>query len=598
MLVIMTVFAIGVWVADDHKDTDVWMPTDKWRIAHLIVWSLLLIETLFWVAITDTKATLIVLVVGSAIFVALGLFQPKRFKIANRMIVPMIALALGLFLLLVPSPFVGSVPSEIGPSMKAGAAITQQVWQADGVLFGSGPGTFMYNYLRFKPIEINNTNLWNVSFDRSLSHVTNVAATWGLLPTLVYIGFILWLLWMAIHALVIKQVEEDWQTIAVLSSVWVMTVAAQIVYASDIVLTTLFWVFSGLLVSAVVPQMRKVFFAQSQRAALLVSMLFVSTGILFIICLATATQWFSGEMMINKAQRVVVDDPEKSLEVIKGAAVINPWNADYQRMYALGLLRDVNAAINNQDELPVVQEKVEGAAIAANRAVALEPMHAKNHEMRRLVYASITSFAQGADRHALDSAIMAQRLDPTNPLRHMRVSRSFVTAAEQASVLISEEEEKLATVGALLGQAELAIEQAISLRPNYAPLYYTRGLIYDRQGRLDEAIDQIGRLVIASPNDAVLRFELGVLQLRAGETDKARIDFEAAIAIEPTFANAKWYLSSVYELEERAEDAIRQLEDIAILDPANVRVQQRIDLIRAGIVQAEIEEIEPLETVE
>jgi Flp pilus assembly protein TadD len=598
MLVVMTVFAMGIWVADDHKETDVWLPTNQWRISHLVVWSLLLIETLFWVAITDTSATLIVLVVGSGVFVALGLYQPKRFKVANRMIVPMIALALALFLLLVPSPFAGSVPSEIGPSMKAGSSIAHQTWKADGIFLGSGPATFAYDFSRFKPLEINNTSLWNVKFDRSLSHILNLSATWGLFPTVVYVGFMIWLLWAALHALVIKKVKEDWQTIAVLSSVWLMTVVAQAVYASDIVLTALFWMFSGLLVSAIVPQMRRVSFANNQRIALLTSMLFVSTGILFLLSLAAATQWFSGEVIINRAESLVVSDPEKSLEAVRSATVINPWNADYQRMYALGLLRGVERSIQNGDEVSIVQEKVERAAIAANRAVSLEPMQAGNHEMRRLVYASITSFAQGADRLALDSSIMAQRLDPTNPIRHMRVSRSFIVAAEQAAVLISDEGEREATVGALLGQAESAIEQAISLRSSYAPLYYTRGLIYDRQGRLDEAISQLSRLVIASPNDAVLRFELGVLQLRAGNTDKSRMDFEAALKIEPTFSNAKWYLSSVYELDERFEDAIRQLEDIAILDPKNIRVQQRIDLIRAGIVPEEAEEIESLEPLE
>ena len=113
--------------------------------------------------------------------------------------------------------------------------------------------------------------------------------------------------------------------------------------------------------------------------------------------------------------------------------------------------------------------------------------------------------------------------------------------------------------------------------------------------RLNDAIGQIESLIIQSPQDAVLRFELGVLQLRAGNKERARLAFEGALERSPTYANAKWYLVALYEESGDIDDAILQLEDLLILNPDDSIIQDKLALLHQGKIDAEAaEEVVPL----
>ncbi|MEK7529606.1 MAG: tetratricopeptide repeat protein [Patescibacteria group bacterium] len=593
LLSTLSVFALGIWIVDDHDDTDVWLPTTVWRKAHWPVWIVLWLSTLVWLLVTDTLLTQIVLLVGSGALLALGLYQPSRFVKPLRMLALMAVFGLGLVLLLVPSPFTGRVSSEIGLNLRAATHITTATLQNEGWLFGSGPGSYLYDYLRYRPEEIVRTSFWALPFDHSFSYLLDVAATWGLVPTVLYAAFILWTLWRLVHALLVKRVREHWQTLAVLGSVWLMAVVAQLVYASDAVLMTLFWMLAGLVVAHAVLHTRAIPFKSNARVALASSGLFVATGIVTVLCVSVMVQWFGASLFVDGARRHG-DEPYAVDRLLLRAIRLNPWSADYRRMHAFSHLRIADQLAGEASPPELVQQRVQFAIDDVSRAVALEPRDVLNHEARRAIFASLGRVVAGADKAAADSALQAASLDPHNPVRWQRVAESYLIMATNAESVIQNASEREATALGLLAEAEAAVERAIEKKPNYAPSYYTRSLVYKQQGRLDEAIAQLSALVVNTPGDAVLRFELGVLHLQKGSFEKARMDFEAAVALQPTFANAKWYLASVYEFEGRTDEALVQLEDLRVLDPENRDVQARIELMRNGILVPP-DKTEPLE---
>lgn len=593
LLSVLSVFALGIWIVDDHDTTDVWLPTSKWRLAHWPVWVVLWLSTLVWLLVTDTILTQIVLLVGSGALVALGLFQPNRFVKPLRMLALMAVFGLGLVLLLIPSPLTGRVSTEVGLNLRGAAHVTAAALQNEGWLFGSGPGSYLYDYLRYRPEEIVRTSFWNLPFDHSFSSVLDIAATWGLVPTILYAAFVLWVLWRLMHALLVQRVREHWQTLAVLGSVWLMTAAAQLIYASDTVLMMLFWMLTGLVVAHAVPHTRAIPFKSNARVALASSGLFVATGTVAVLSVTVMLQWFTASLFVDGARRHS-DEPYVIDRMLLRAIRLNPWSADYRRMHALSHVRIADRLAWEAAAPELVQERVQFAVDDIGRAVALEPRDVLNHEARRAIFASLGRVVAGADKAATDSALQAASLDPHNPVRWQRVAESYLVMATNAASVIQNASERAAAVEGLLAEAESAVERAIAKKPNYTPSYYTRSLVYEKQGRLDEAIAQLSALVVNTPGDAVLRFELGVLHLRQGAFEKARMDFETAVALQPTFANAKWYLASVYESEGRTDDALRQLEDLRILDPENRDVQDRIELMRSGILLSP-DETKPLE---
>ncbi|OGL72078.1 hypothetical protein A3C17_00080 [Candidatus Uhrbacteria bacterium RIFCSPHIGHO2_02_FULL_53_13] len=579
-LSLLSVLALGIWIVDDHDDTDVWLPTRAWRFMHWPVWIVLWATTVVWLLATDTVLTQIVLLVGSGALVALGLYQPNRFVKPLRMLALMVAFGLSLVLLLVPSPFTGRVSPEIGLNLRAAGRIATSALSNEGWLFGSGPGSYFYDYLQYRPVEIVRSSFWALPFDHSFSYFLDIAATWGLVPTLAYAACILWVLWRLVHALLVRRTHEHWQTLAVLGSVWLMAVASQIIYASDVVLMTLFWIMTGLVVAHTVSRRRTITFVSNARVALVSSGLFVATGIVAVLGVSAMLQWVAASAFVSAAERHS-DEPNRADRLLLRAIRLNPWDANALRMHALVHVRIAEQM--SDDEAPeAVQQRVQWAINDINRAIQLEPRNVQSHEVRRAISSSLGRMVVGADQAATQSALVAASLDPNNPVRWQRVAESYLVMATNARRTIVDEEERAVTVQGLLAEAERSIETAIDKKPNYAPSYYTRGLVYEQQGRLDEAIAQLFAIVANTPNDSILRFELGVLHLRQGAFEKARMDFETAVSLQPTFANAKWYLASVYESEGRADEAMVQLQDLLILDPENKNVRDRIELLKDG----------------
>lgn len=598
---VMSVFAIGIWIVDDHAHSDTWLPTRGWRYAFRIVGSLILASSLVLLLLTDTQTSQIVLLVGTGTIVALGLFMPKRFTNASRMMLPMGLFALSLLMLLVALPTYSKIPVEVGPNLSTTWQVTKAALGADGYLFGSGPGSFDVDMARFRPAELNGSPFWQARFDHGSMHWLNLLATWGIVPLALLLLFICWVAYMSFEALVLKNDREDWQTIAVLFSVWVMLVASMAVYSSNITLQVLFWLITGLLVSHISRHRKALTFNRDKRASLVTSFLFVGTGVLLLAGVLMSLQWFYGEASIAKATALQKDGAqiEEVRSHILRAARSNPWDASYYRAAALSDLKVIDSLDPSMENLLETQGGLIREAIGfANRAVMLNVRDARNYEVARMVHMKAMSFDGAADTVILDAAIAARQLDPNNPARHYRVAQAFINSADRAAVVLPDDEQRPQVLSGLLSQAESAIESAIALKSSYAPAYYTRTLILERQGRLEEAIFQLEQLVVSAPRDAVLRFELGVMHLNAGQTELATQDFETAVLLSPTFGNAKWYLASMYESDGRIEDARIQLQDVLILDPTNDKVINRLKLLKDGGGVDDSRGVEPLEVVE
>jgi len=84
---------------------------------------------------------------------------------------------------------------------------------------------------------------------------------------------------------------------------------------------------------------------------------------------------------------------------------------------------------------------------------------------------------------------------------------------------------------------------------------------------------------------------LGMLYLERGQEgdyDLAGEAFANAITLMPTYANAYWYLASVYEGKGMLEQAIVELERVLTMDPANETVLARIAELEEGLIASEL----------
>ena len=72
-------------------------------------------------------------------------------------------------------------------------------------IIGSGPGTYLYNFSKFKPAEFNNNLFWNIRFDKAGSEILEKASTIGILGALSYLLIAVFVMGMFLKNIVIAR---------------------------------------------------------------------------------------------------------------------------------------------------------------------------------------------------------------------------------------------------------------------------------------------------------------------------------------------------------------------------------------------------------
>ena len=138
------------------------------------------------------------------------------------------------------------------------------------------------------------------------------------------------------------------------------------------------------------------------------------------------------------------------------------------------------------------------------------------------------------------------------------------------------------------------LEKSIGLKNDYAPARFLLVQVYDRQGKLADAIKRAEELVMLNNTDIGALFQLGFLYYKNSQFDDAKLVFERTIQLSPNYSNARYFLGLIYDREVPADvktladklaakaKAIEQFEKIAELNPDNNEVKQILANLKAG----------------
>jgi tetratricopeptide (TPR) repeat protein len=88
------------------------------------------------------------------------------------------------------------------------------------------------------------------------------------------------------------------------------------------------------------------------------------------------------------------------------------------------------------------------------------------------------------------------------------------------------------------------------------------GLIYLKQGKLDESIEELNLIVSAWPDDDKSRFYLATAYTQKGETDEAMDHFSRVRPQSKYYVNARTHMAYLLETQERHAEAIKILEEL------------------------------------
>lgn len=138
-------------------------------------------------------------------------------------------------------------------------------------------------------------------------------------------------------------------------------------------------------------------------------------------------------------------------------------------------------------------------------------------------------------------------------------------------------------------EAELGLEQFILEYPDFPGAYVNLAIVYEHDGRIEEAQSMLNRALTLEPTHAVANNRLGILLRKQGKFDEAEQAYLRAIESDPSYALAHHNLGVLLDLYlYRPAEALqhyRRYQDL-LVEPDAAVGRWIIDLERrVGVVE-------------
>lgn len=543
---------------------------------------------LFLLFLVNFWASWIALLAGSALILIFGIARRGVFQ-ANWLILPMILLVVSLLFGAMRLSISGlpAVPLEVSLSHQATLKIAFQTLKenAGSFFLGSGPGTFVDDYTRFKSSDINQTAFWAVRFQAGASEILDKAATTGVLGFLSYLLILGVFGWFGFKRLT-KKVEEnrfDWLfNLGILAS-WLSVAVSMFLYPVNMSLVLLFWLLTAVFIGSAKSRVKSWTLEPSSIAAIGASFVFIlilifGIGLFFLSSQRYVAQirYFQGLTAFQRG------DNTASVDYLLKAANLNPKNDLYWRDLSQIYLVRLNEAIatadlNKEEDRIQVQSLVGSAVNSASQSAKVSPSNVANWNVRGFVYKNMIGILGGADDWAIKSYEEAAKLEPASPYILGELGAVYLIKSD---ILARQEKEQEKTES--LTKAKDYFDKAIGLKSDYTLAHYQIAMIHIREGKIKEAIDKLEATKQVVPLDTGLAFQLGLIYYSDNQFGRARGEFERTVALDPNHSNAHYFLGLIYDREGNKEDAREQFEKVSQLNPDNEEVKKILANLRAG----------------
>lgn len=519
---------------------------------------------------------------------------------------PSVIIVLGVVFLLLNFSLTGlfgtSLPVEIAPSFGTSFEIARNVLMKDP-FFGVGPENFQLAYDLYRSQSINDTVFWNIRFSEATSEIFSTAVSLGLVGLA---GF-LFLIWLGLKA-GFKN-HNLLPFFAVLVTAWVL-------YPFNLVLGFTFWFLVVLLAlsSSKKDDDLVINLEKSPRHSLITSVSFVGIMILAVIGFYFTTLRYIGD--IKFVQALNESDPDRQTELLVEAVNLVRGEDTYSRALGALLVNRISQEVQNirnakneterQDSISRVQNFSASAINLMNGLTQRHGQDSANWFTRAQIYESLTNIIEGSDQWAITMYQEHSKLSPKDPTPYFRMGAINLNRAEFLRQLIAgaqnlRQEDRINAQNQIFENLKMAEEnyiKAIELKPDYILAIYNLGVVYEREGRVADAVKQLEITRSANPLDSNLTFQLGLLYYRDGQKDKSFSELQRAVTIFPGFSNARWYLALLYEERGDLDSALNELYKIEELNPGNDILLQKISDLEKGrrsIPPQRVTGVQPLE---
>lgn len=278
---------------------------------------------------------------------------------------------------------------------------------------------------------------------------------------------------------------------------------------------------------------------------------------------------------------------QKAQQLETQATNLASFEDNYHRVLSRIYLARINKVMND-DELSKTQKRsqfqqlMSATVNQAQAAITVSGHNVANWSNRGSIYQSLINYGvKDASEWATKSYKKAIELSSVSPDLHLQLARVYIAKANNLSRSKKKEAQKIKKES--LASAMEHLKKAIEVKPNYWDAHYQQVVVYNQQGKSEQAIKKLKALKQVQPRSATPYFQLGSLYMRNNQLEKAEQEFKQILEQNSKFANARYFLGLVYDKQGRKQKAIEQFEKIGSFNKQNKKqVQKIIERLKQG----------------
>jgi tetratricopeptide (TPR) repeat protein len=497
------------------------------------------------------------------------------------LIMPLVVLIVSLFFL-VGGTLSGALANDlhinvlsVSPSWQSTFSTAHNVYSLSSV-FGSGPGTFGIDWLKYRDASLNSTVFWNTNFSSGIGFIPTSFVTTGLIGVLAWILLIGLFVSLGLRMLITRAPQDEFtRYIAIVSFVSVLYLFAISVFSSPgTVIIVLAFVFAGIFAStmrfALFGKQWGVMFARKPRLGFIIVFLLTILLLAAVFAAYTLTERYISVAELTAANTAFsagnLDSADKA---VQSSLSFAPSATAYQieagienaRLNQIAASSTMSAAAAQQS----FQTSLSAGINAALTATNIAPSDYQNWIVLGNLYAEAVPLnVSGAYDNAKTAYQKALALNPTDP------QIDYVLA----QLDIADKNNKA---------AEDELKAAISLKQDYTNAIFLLSQLEVQDGNVKDALSSALAAAYFTPNNPDILFQVGILYAATNDLPNAAAALEAAVSANSQFANARYFLAAVYAKQNDMKDALVQMQAIADMSADNAKaVAPQIAALKTG----------------
>jgi tetratricopeptide (TPR) repeat protein len=495
---------------------------------------------------------------------------------------PLVTLLIALFFLIGGSTIgnalvtaAGASVIDVRPSWQSTFDVGSHTY-ATSPIFGSGPGTFGQQWLKFRDRSLNDTIFWNVDFTSGIGYLPTSFVTTGVVGVLAWLAFFGLFLFLGIRALLFRTPSDPFMRFVSLAS---FTGALYVLVLSVLTVPGPVVLMAGALMLGVfVSSLRYgrerreygVIFSRSPRIGFVIVFGLTLLLLASVVAAYVIVERYLADVAYAQGTTAYgKGDLAGATTAVNRSILFAPSERAYQLAAAIGIgrMRQIAADTNltPSDAQQQFQAALTGGIQAGTTVTRLWPKDYQNWVMLGNVYETVVPLnISGAYENAKAAFTQAQTLAPTNPTLPFVLAQLEIAKGNGAS-------------------AETDLVQAITLKRDYTQAIFLLSQLQAQEGKAKEALQAAEAAAYFAPNDPTVLFQVGILRSANGNTDGAIDALSKAISVNPQYANAHFFLGVMYAIKGKLDQALTELNTVAAFSPDNAKaVASDIASLQAG----------------